>query len=305
MALAIDSWWRSCCKSEIDGLWRGLAIQWLAFHHNLEETMRTRSGVDAKVKKSNLSKALWLLVAKAGRSPLEAQMILSTEDDPVRYEEAKGMPNCVRLAGLGRGHVRVDGKKLTSRNPRVVKEEFVARALELRDLNPRGLLPKEFVDKIARRVFRLKKNQHHRYVGLCDPCSNSAINPNVKAETVYDLAQDGLAQTDWGSFALVNPPFRQTKVWANRAIAEADRGNNVILLTTTTRTTPEWSLEVRDRKFPVFVFDATQFSFLDYDRSAPFEIMIVCLSADEGVQCRFVETFIEDVLQRRGGFRQS
>ena len=192
-----------------------------------------------------------------------------------------------------------------SRNPRVVKEEFVARALELRDLNPRGLLPKEFVDKIARRVFRLKKNQHHRYVGLCDPCSNSAINPNVKAETVYDLAQDGLAQTDWGSFALVNPPFRQTKVWANRAIAEADRGNNVILLTTTTRTTPEWSLEVRDRKFPVFVFDATQFSFLDYDRSAPFEIMIVCLSADEGVQCRFVETFIEDVLQRRGGFRQS
>jgi hypothetical protein len=64
--------------------------------------------------------------------------------------------------------------------------------------------------------------------GLLDPSSNCLARPNIPAEKLYTVAQDGLEMSNsWaGCHVYLNPPFDSALQWRfiNRAIDEVESG---------------------------------------------------------------------------------
>jgi len=128
-----------------------------------------------------------------------------------------------------------------------------------------------------------------------DPCSNSAINPNVIANQHYTLIDDGLTKTWIAKTLFMNPPHSNVKAWVEKLIKEFTEGNiqeAIALLKSDTST--QWFQLIRD--YPICLINH-RLVFVGSDNSAPFPSLLVYLgnnSAD------FYHTFKDfgDIWQR-------
>lgn len=106
-----------------------------------------------------------------------------------------------------------------------------------------------------------------------DPCSNSKINPNVKANEYYTQNDNGLDKA-WNGKIYMNPPYgRVISDWVEKACAEHESGNltdAILLLPARTDTT--WMAKLRE--FPrCYVRGRLKFS--GSENSAPFPNVVV------------------------------
>jgi len=81
---------------------------------------------------------------------------------------------------------------------------------ESENFHRQGLTP-DWVVEATCHVFQLQLPTvgEPRILGLCDPCSNDLVDPNVPAERLYDKLMDGLLLSNsWeGFYILLNPDF--------------------------------------------------------------------------------------------------
>ena len=119
-----------------------------------------------------------------------------------------------------------------------------------------------------------------------DPCSNSKINPNVKAGQYYTQNDNGL-EKPWHGKIYMNPPYgRVISDWVEKVCAEHKIGNltDAILLLPA-RTDTAWMAKLRE--FPrCYVRGRLKFS--GSENSAPFPNVVVYIGKDID---RFINVF--------------
>lgn len=110
-----------------------------------------------------------------------------------------------------------------------------------------------------------------------DPCSNSKVNPNVKAREYYTQNDNGL-EKPWHGKVYMNPPYgRVISDWVEKVCSEYECGNltDAILLLPA-RTDTAWMAKVRE--FPrCYVRGRLKFS--GSENSAPFPNVVVYMGS--------------------------
>lgn len=127
---------------------------------------------------------------------------------------------------------------------------------------------------VLRRV-RLLGDGSHQPIGL-DPCTSNA-NP-TDARTFYTLEDDGLSR-DWlsgsdGDLIFVNPPYSKAKAWAEKIVAEAERGVEVASLVAA-RPDAKWFCRLVWESADAVCFWKGRLRFEGAPSSAPFPSAVV------------------------------
>lgn len=103
-----------------------------------------------------------------------------------------------------------------------------------------------------------------------DPC---ASHENHKCEKYYTIEENGLLQ-DWTSeVAFINPPYSQTKLWAEKCSYEREKGVRIVLLIPS-RTDTQY---LQNYIFPhsnIICFIKGRLKFGNQKNSAPFPSLL-------------------------------
>ncbi|KXZ52269.1 hypothetical protein GPECTOR_10g900 [Gonium pectorale] len=166
---------------------------------------------------------------------------------------------------------------------------------------PDGLTPDSVIYAAAFDVFQLQlPTADMPYIPkLLDPCTNCKRNPNIPAEKLYDIHDNGLLESNsWeGHYVILNPAFVAEIQWRfiNRAIDEVERGRvpSVILVC---RNSTDTAFFQRLRPYPRVLMRRTTIQFKDYPKTPiGFGIVVFCLAGPGPQQAdlyrRFVDAF--------------
>ena len=128
-----------------------------------------------------------------------------------------------------------------------------------------------------------------------DPCSNSHTHPNVPADRVFTIEDDGLRQP-WEGTVFLNPPYgREIPVWIARLIESYEyQGVSEAIALLPARTDTQWWRMLRD--YTVCLVEG-RLTFVGNDQGAPFPSAIWYLGQHPDVFCNvFAE--LGDIWQR-------
>jgi phage N-6-adenine-methyltransferase len=102
-------------------------------------------------------------------------------------------------------------------------------------ITPEWYTPDIIIDKVLKLYYRIN----------LDPCTNSKVHPNIKADAYFDATDDGLKQPWFGS-VYVNPPYgREVGKWVAKCIEEYTSGRvTEIVLLVPARVDTRWFAKI-------------------------------------------------------------